>query len=150
MEIFKHQTTKKKQFIEDSSDDSNQSFHENEALLNGENKTIKDFDFVDDDQRIPFFYNSIRVKLERSHVGFGLRITNALGNEAPVNNMGVYVCNIVPNSPAHLNGKIQVGDQILAINAIKLVDVSFHFALNTIRNSPAVSTFTIRKMIDWE
>lgn len=151
MENSKHRAAKKQQFLIDDSSDSDQSVHEGEALLNGDDKTIDDWNFGGDDQAgIPFFYNSMRVKLERSPVGFGLRITNAIGNEAPANDTGVYVCNIAPNSPAHRNGQIQVGDQILAINDINLATASFHFALTTIRNSPDVSTFTVRKMLAWE
>lgn len=150
MDISKHNNVRRNKFAkEDSSDDDS---NENETLLLQDNSREKDGTSLFDQNELAasYYENTVRVRLERNHLGFGLNIVGGIGNQINRHDPGIYVSNITLDSPAHLDGQIQAGDKIVAINNISLELVSFPHALNTIRNSPSVSIFTIRKMIGWE
>lgn len=98
---------------------------------------------------IKTYENCIKIELVKDINGFGLRLQGGLDNQIYSGDSGIYVKDIIINSPAHKCGQITPGDEIVAINDTNLENVPHEWALNIIRNSPALSIFTIRKQINW-
>ena len=92
----------------------------------------------------------IQVELIRDDNGFGFSLTGGLDNQITTGDSKIYVSKLVENGPAHRNGVIQVGDQLVAINNTNLERVPYSWALNLIRSSPALSIFTVRKALNWD
>ncbi|KAF7493661.1 Discs large -like protein 1-like protein [Sarcoptes scabiei] len=108
---------------------------------------LDNFGFVDS---MKTYDNCIKVSLVRNEYGFGLSLEGGLDNPISAGDTGLYVNNIITNSPAHLDGSIVIDDEIVAINDINLECVPYQWALDVIRKSPAHSIFTVRKKIFWE
>ena len=53
----------------------------------------------------------IEVELERNKFGLGL----ALAGHKDRNRMGTFICGIHPEGPAALDGRLQVGDELLKV-----------------------------------
>ncbi|XP_020604777.1 tyrosine-protein phosphatase non-receptor type 13-like [Orbicella faveolata] len=49
---------------------------------------------------------------------------------------GIYIKSLLPNGPADMDGRIQIGDRILQVNGISLVGVTHKQAVETIKMAP--------------
>ena len=49
---------------------------------------------------------------------------------------GIYVKSLLPNGPADMDGRVQIGDRILQVNGISLVGVPHKQAVETIKMAP--------------
>uniref|UniRef100_A0A674AWH5 Synaptojanin-2-binding protein n=1 Tax=Salmo trutta TaxID=8032 RepID=A0A674AWH5_SALTR len=73
------------------------------------------------------------IKLKRGPQGLGFNIVGGLDQQYVLNDSGIYVAKIKENGAAALDGRLQEGDKILAINGHKLENLS---------HSAAVELFT--------
>ncbi|CEF60770.1 LD27118p [Strongyloides ratti] len=48
---------------------------------------------------------------------------------------GSYIGNVLPNTPAYRNGKIRIGDNVIAVNGIPTINLSHLQVINLIKNS---------------
>jgi len=92
----------------------------------------------------------IKVELMRDDNGFGFSLSGGSDNQLTPGDTRLVVSKLVQNGPAHLNGLIQIGDQIAAINNTSLERVPYSWALNLIRSSPSISIFTVKKAVTWD
>lgn len=49
---------------------------------------------------------------------------------------GIYIKSLLPNGPADMDGRVQIGDRILQVNGISLVGVTHKQAVETIKMAP--------------
>lgn len=141
---YMHFKLKRHSASHDSSDIYEQiDCNEDEPLLDEDEQ----FDLSGNDAR---HHDCTKVELIRNDHGFGFSLVGGLDNQVSSGDSAIYVNNIIQNSPAHQNGVIQVGDQIVAVNDTNLERVPYNWALQVIRNSPALSVFTVRKAISWD
>ena len=60
---------------------------------------------------------------------------------------GIYVKSLQLNGPADLDGRIQIGDRILAVNGISLVGVTHKQAVETIKIAPQASRLVLDRSV---
>uniref|UniRef100_UPI0037E8535F synaptojanin-2-binding protein isoform X1 n=1 Tax=Semicossyphus pulcher TaxID=241346 RepID=UPI0037E8535F len=66
--------------------------------------------------------NVVDIKLKRGPAGLGFNIVGGVDQQYVVNDSGIYVSKIKEDGAAALDGKLQEGDKILAINGVQLED----------------------------
>ncbi|XP_054157108.1 disks large homolog 2-like [Oppia nitens] len=93
----------------------------------------------------PVVDSLIQVKLNKGDKGFGLCISGGRNNQHIKGDNGIFVTRVVDNGVAERDGRICVGDQLIAINECNLEDVTYEEAVNTMRNSSRVSIITVLK-----
>ncbi|VDP69844.1 unnamed protein product [Echinostoma caproni] len=74
--------------------------------------------------------------------GFGLTLVD--GERTLLDQPGVFVKGVNPNSPASENGELDLGDRILAINGIDLTGLTYKESLAMLKNCGSQATFTVR------
>ncbi|XP_066291863.1 ras-associating and dilute domain-containing protein-like [Branchiostoma lanceolatum] len=83
------------------------------------------------------------VDLGRSPTGLGLGLIDGL--YTPLKSPGIYVRTLVPNGPAHKDGRLRLGDRILAVNGTSLVGADYQSAMLLIRNAGEQLRFLVAK-----
>ncbi|KAI1724131.1 PDZ domain (Also known as DHR or GLGF) domain-containing protein [Ditylenchus destructor] len=63
----------------------------------------------------------------------GFSIAGGVGNEHYPGDTGIFVTRIIEGSPAYYNGRLQKGDQILAVDNAILENVTHQFAVDTLK-----------------
>ncbi|KAK9712731.1 PDZ domain [Popillia japonica] len=63
--------------------------------------------------------------------------------------LGIFIKNVVPDSPAGKTGKLNTGDRILEVGGVDLREVSHEKAVDIIRNAPNPVVFLIQSLIPW-
>ncbi|KAL4656221.1 synaptojanin-2-binding protein isoform X1 [Arapaima gigas] len=69
----------------------------------------------------------VDIQLKRGPAGLGFNIVGGVDQQYVMNDSGIYVAKIKENGAAALDGRLQEGDKILAINGQKLENL-FHSA----------------------
>ncbi|XP_018562812.1 uncharacterized protein LOC108904661 [Anoplophora glabripennis] len=64
--------------------------------------------------------------------------------------LGIFVKNVVPNSPAGKTGQFKTGDRILEVSGIDLRQASHETAVQAIRNASNPVTFVVQSLIPWK
>ncbi|XP_054469492.1 synaptojanin-2-binding protein [Anoplopoma fimbria] len=77
--------------------------------------------------------NVVDVKLKRGSAGLGFNIVGGLDQQYVVDDNGIYVSKIKEDGAAALDGRLQEGDKILAINGVKLEDLTHRSAVDLFR-----------------
>lgn len=87
------------------------------------------------DSHTRFFNNSeaydMRVRLEKGYAGTGLIFKDDLD--------GPIVVSLMPDSPAEKNGKVQIGDMLVAIDRTPVSDLSFEKTMELLRGESGTS-----------
>eukprot|EP00058_Branchiostoma_floridae_P019538 XP_002605028.1 hypothetical protein BRAFLDRAFT_85170 [Branchiostoma floridae] len=83
------------------------------------------------------------VDLGRGPTGLGLGLIDGL--YTPLKSPGIYVRTLVPNGPAHKDGRLRLGDRILAVNGTSLVGADYQSAMLLIRNAGEQLRFLVAK-----
>ncbi|EGD82648.1 PSD-95 alpha [Salpingoeca rosetta] len=75
------------------------------------------------------------IRLHRHEGGFGFSIAG--GTDLPVagDDTAIYITHIVPDSAADRDGRLQIGDRLLEVNGLSVVNVEHAVAAEAIRNS---------------
>ncbi|GJQ66581.1 hypothetical protein Trydic_g4558 [Trypoxylus dichotomus] len=68
---------------------------------------------------------------------------------SPESILGIFIKNVVPDSPAGKSGKLNTGDRILEVSGIDLREVNHEKAVEIIRNAPNPVVFLIQSLIPW-
>ena len=87
----------------------------------------------------------LEVELNKGDKGFGICITGGTDNQHIKGDDGIYVTRIVENGVAERDGRIDVGDLLIAINDISLEAVTYDEAVNAMRLSPRKSVLIVVK-----
>ncbi|XP_022095522.1 ras-associating and dilute domain-containing protein-like isoform X2 [Acanthaster planci] len=83
------------------------------------------------------------VDLEKGEEGVGLGLID--GMHTPLRSQGIFVRKLVPGSSAMQNGRLIVGDRILAVNGTSLVGADYNSAMHLIRTSGKKLRFLVAK-----
>ncbi|XP_038823547.1 synaptojanin-2-binding protein-like [Salvelinus namaycush] len=75
------------------------------------------------------------IQLKRGPQGLGFNIVGGLDQQYVLNDSGIYVAKIKENGAAALDGRLQEGDKILAINGQKLENLSHSAAVELFRSA---------------
>ncbi|XP_034433261.1 synaptojanin-2-binding protein [Hippoglossus hippoglossus] len=75
----------------------------------------------------------VDIKLKRGPAGLGFNIVGGVDQQYVVNDNGIYVAKIKEDGAAALDGRLQEGDKILAINGVQLVDLMHKSAVDLFR-----------------
>lgn len=78
---------------------------------------------------------AVSVKLKRGPTGLGFNIVGGVDQQFVVDDSGIYVSKIKEDGAAALDGRIQEGDKILAINGIKLEDRTHKAAVDLFKGA---------------
>ncbi|KAK6187404.1 hypothetical protein SNE40_005442 [Patella caerulea] len=73
------------------------------------------------------------VTMEKGNSCLGLGLIDGL--YTPLQSRGIYIRNILSNSPAEKCGLLRVGDRIMAVNGTSVVDASYQIAMDYIRST---------------
>jgi C-terminal processing protease CtpA/Prc len=87
----------------------------------------------------------LEIELIKENKGFGFSISGGIDNQHIKDDNGIYITKIVENGVAFIDGRIDVGDKLIAINDISLQEVTYDEAVNAVRLSPKKSLLTIVK-----
>ncbi|XP_074465839.1 synaptojanin-2-binding protein [Sebastes fasciatus] len=79
--------------------------------------------------------NTVDIKLQRGSAGLGFNIVGGVDQQYVVNDNGIYVSKIKEDGAAGLDGRLQEGDKILAINGVKLEDLTHRETVDLFRTS---------------
>ncbi|XP_076605240.1 synaptojanin-2-binding protein [Chaetodon auriga] len=79
--------------------------------------------------------NVVDIRLKRGPAGLGFNIVGGVDQQYVVNDNGIYVSKIKEDGAAALDGRLQEGDKILAINGVKLEDRTHKHAVELFRTA---------------
>ncbi|XP_038584677.1 synaptojanin-2-binding protein [Micropterus salmoides] len=79
--------------------------------------------------------NEVDIKLKRGPAGLGFNIVGGVDQQYVVNDSGIYVSKIKEDGAAALDGRLQEGDKILAINGVKLEERTHKAAVELFRTA---------------
>ncbi|KAF3700899.1 Synaptojanin-2-binding protein Mitochondrial outer membrane protein 25 [Channa argus] len=77
----------------------------------------------------------VHIKLKRGPAGLGFNIVGGVDQQYVMNDSGIYVSKIKTDGAAALDGRLQEGDRILAINGVKLEDLTHRAAVELFRTA---------------
>uniref|UniRef100_A0A8C3UV19 Disks large homolog 4 n=1 Tax=Catharus ustulatus TaxID=91951 RepID=A0A8C3UV19_CATUS len=77
----------------------------------------------------------VEVKLIKGPKGLGFSIAGGVGNQHIPGDNSIYVTKVIEGGAAHKDGRLQVGDKILAVNNVSLEDVMHEDAVAALKNT---------------
>ncbi|XP_062443893.1 ras-associating and dilute domain-containing protein isoform X1 [Rhea pennata] len=83
------------------------------------------------------------VELERGPAGLGMGLID--GSHTPLSSPGIYVRTLIPEGPAAADGRLSVGDRILAVNGTSLIGADYQSAVDLIRSGGKKLRFLVAK-----
>ncbi|TRY89305.1 hypothetical protein DNTS_003474, partial [Danionella cerebrum] len=85
------------------------------------------------------------VKLVKGPKGLGFSIAGGVGNQHIPGDNSIYITKIIEGGAAHKDGRLQIGDKLLAVNAVCLEDVTHEDAVAALKNTPDVVYLKVAK-----
>uniref|UniRef100_A0A5K3EQC5 Pro-interleukin-16 n=2 Tax=Mesocestoides corti TaxID=53468 RepID=A0A5K3EQC5_MESCO len=70
-----------------------------------------------------------------TRAGFGFRIAGGIGTEFMEGDSGVFITQVTPGGVADSSGRVAVGDRLLRVNSVSLVNVTHEEAVETLQNA---------------
>ncbi|NWY39225.1 DLG1 protein, partial [Sylvia atricapilla] len=67
--------------------------------------------------------------------GLGFSIAGGVGNQHIPGDNSIYVTKIIEGGAAHKDGKLQIGDKLLAVNSVCLEEVTHEEAVTALKNT---------------
>ncbi|XP_029349287.1 synaptojanin-2-binding protein [Echeneis naucrates] len=77
----------------------------------------------------------VDISLKRGPTGLGFNIVGGVDQQFVVDDSGIYVSKIKEDGAAGIDGRLQEGDKILAINGVELVDLAHKSAVDLFRTA---------------
>ncbi|XP_053542397.1 disks large homolog 4 isoform X1 [Ictalurus punctatus] len=87
----------------------------------------------------------IEIKLIKGPKGLGFSIAGGVGNQHVPGDNSIYVTKIIEGGAAHKDGRLQIGDRILAVNNVCLEDVMHEDAVVALKNTAEVVFLRVSK-----
>ncbi|XP_034713520.1 synaptojanin-2-binding protein [Etheostoma cragini] len=84
---------------------------------------------------LPSSPNVVDITLKRGSAGLGFNIVGGVDQQYVVADSGIYVSKIKEDGAAALDGRLQEGDKILAINGIKLENLAHQATVELFRTA---------------
>ncbi|XP_061455645.1 ras-associating and dilute domain-containing protein isoform X2 [Rhineura floridana] len=83
------------------------------------------------------------VELEKGPIGLGMGLID--GMHTPLNSSGIYIRTLIHDSPAAADGRLAIGDRILAVNGTSLIGSDYQSAVDLIRSGGKQVRFLVAK-----
>ncbi|NXJ43992.1 RADIL protein, partial [Ciconia maguari] len=83
------------------------------------------------------------VELERGPIGLGMGLIDGL--HTPLCSAGIYIRTLIEDSPAAADGRLSIGDRILAVNGTSLIGADYQSAVDLIRSGGKKLRFLVAK-----
>uniref|UniRef100_A0A8C1KDI3 Discs, large homolog 4a (Drosophila) n=1 Tax=Cyprinus carpio TaxID=7962 RepID=A0A8C1KDI3_CYPCA len=96
-------------------------------------------------RRKPVAEKVTEIKLIKGPKGLGFSIAGGVGNQHIPGDNSIYVTKIIEGGAAHKDGRLQIGDKILAVNNVCLEDVMHEDAVGTLKNTAEVVYLRVAK-----
>ncbi|XP_048853852.1 disks large homolog 4 isoform X2 [Brienomyrus brachyistius] len=96
-------------------------------------------------RRKPCSEKVTEIKLIKGPKGLGFSIAGGVGNQHIPGDNSIYVTKIIEGGAAHKDGRLQIGDKILAVNNVCLEDVMHEDAVGALKNTAEVVYLRIAK-----
>ncbi|CAL9689400.1 unnamed protein product [Knipowitschia caucasica] len=87
----------------------------------------------------------MELKLVKGPKGLGFSIAGGVGNQHIPGDNSIYVTKIIEGGAAHKDGRLQIGDKLLAVNSSCLEEVSHELAVTALKNTPDVVYLKVSK-----
>ncbi|XP_026138219.1 discs large homolog 1-like protein isoform X9 [Carassius auratus] len=87
----------------------------------------------------------MEIKLIKGPKGLGFSIAGGVGNQHIPGDNSIYVTKIIEGGAAHKDGRLQIGDKLLAVNSSCLEDVTHEHAVTALKNTPDVVYLKVAK-----
>ncbi|XP_031757618.1 disks large homolog 1 isoform X2 [Xenopus tropicalis] len=86
-------------------------------------------------RRKPVTEKIMDIKLVKGPKGLGFSIAGGVGNQHIPGDNSIYVTKIIEGGAAHKDGRLQIGDKLLAVNTVCLEEVSHEDAVTALKNT---------------
>ena len=96
-------------------------------------------------RRKPLTEKLMEIKLIKGPKGLGFSIAGGVGNQHIPGDNSIYVTKIIEGGAAHKDGRLQIGDKILAVNSVGLEDVMHEDAVAALKNTYDVVYLKVAK-----
>ncbi|XP_030594826.1 ras-associating and dilute domain-containing protein isoform X2 [Archocentrus centrarchus] len=87
--------------------------------------------------------NGLEVELDKGPYGLGMGLIDGL--HTPLNAPGIYIRTLIPDGPAATDGRLRIGDRILAVNGTSLIGADYQSAVDLIRLGGGRLRFLVAK-----
>ncbi|KHJ46467.1 Hsp90 protein [Trichuris suis] len=88
-----------------------------------------------------------RIELQKGNKGLGFSIAGGVGNEHVPNDSGIYVTKIIDGGAAQVDGRLQVGDKLLAVGNCGLENVAHETAVAALKATADRVVLLVQKQI---
>uniref|UniRef100_A0A7N8XWX2 Disks large homolog 1 n=1 Tax=Mastacembelus armatus TaxID=205130 RepID=A0A7N8XWX2_9TELE len=85
------------------------------------------------------------IKLVKGPKGLGFSIAGGVGNQHVSGDNSIYVTKIIEGGAAHKDGRLQIGDKLVAVNGTCLEDVTHEEAVAALKSTPDVVYLRVAK-----
>ncbi|XP_038124880.1 disks large homolog 4-like isoform X3 [Cyprinodon tularosa] len=85
------------------------------------------------------------IKLVKGPKGLGFSIAGGVGNQHVPGDNSIYVTKIIEGGAAHKDGRLQIGDKLIAVNASCLEEVTHEDAVAALKSTPDVVYLRVAK-----
>ncbi|XP_053726546.1 disks large homolog 1-like isoform X2 [Synchiropus splendidus] len=85
------------------------------------------------------------IKLVKGPKGLGFSIAGGVGNQHVPGDNSIYVTKIIEGGAAHKDGRLQIGDKLIAVNGACLEEVSHEDAVAALKSTPDVVYLRVGK-----
>ncbi|XP_030259475.1 discs large homolog 1-like protein isoform X11 [Sparus aurata] len=96
-------------------------------------------------RRKPVSEKVMEIKLVKGPKGLGFSIAGGVGNQHIPGDNSIYVTKIIEGGAAHKDGRLQIGDKLLAVNSACLEEVTHEHAVTALKNTPDVVYLKVAK-----
>uniref|UniRef100_A0A3Q1I088 Disks large homolog 1 n=1 Tax=Anabas testudineus TaxID=64144 RepID=A0A3Q1I088_ANATE len=96
-------------------------------------------------RRKPVSEKVMEIKLVKGPKGLGFSIAGGVGNQHIPGDNSIYVTKIIEGGAAHKDGRLQIGDKLLAVNSVCLEEVTHEHAVTALKNTPDVVYLKVAK-----
>ncbi|CAJ1061123.1 discs large homolog 1-like protein [Xyrichtys novacula] len=85
------------------------------------------------------------IKLVKGPKGLGFSIAGGVGNQHVPGDNGIYVTKVIEGGAAHKDGRLQIGDKLVAVNSSCLEEVTHEEAVAALKSTPDVVYLRVAK-----
>ncbi|XP_043991111.1 disks large homolog 1-like isoform X13 [Gambusia affinis] len=96
-------------------------------------------------RRKPLSEKMMEIKLVKGPKGLGFSIAGGVGNQHIPGDNSIYVTKIIEGGAAQKDGRLQIGDKLLAVNSVCLEEVTHEHAVTALKNTPDVVYLKVAK-----
>lgn len=101
----------------------------------------------DVDSAVEFRSERYEIHIERSQTGLGLSIAGGRGSTPfKGNDEGIFISRVTENGPADLAG-LRVGDKVLSVNGVNVIDVSHYDAVEVLKESGPILILQVAREV---